>query len=127
MCRMSELGWVGTLFLSSSFCSSVIAPPRLLTTRLAPYAAEAQVGGRGIDGLSLPRRRPVAQAVVGCAQVRAALDHLLRNLAWAAACNRAAGAALRRAHGPVLVDRPLPHVAGHVEEAVAVGRKGADG
>ena len=41
-------------------------------------AAEAQVAGGGIDGLTLPRSGPVAQTVVGRAQVRSTLDHLRR-------------------------------------------------
>ena len=41
-------------------------------------AAKADVAGRGVDRLALPRRRPVAEAVVGRAEMRAALDHLAR-------------------------------------------------
>ena len=43
---------------------------------LADDAAEADVRRRRVHRLALPGRRPVAQAVVGGAQVRAALDHL---------------------------------------------------
>ena len=42
-------------------------------------AAEPEVAGRGVDRLRKARGRPVAAAVVGRAQVRAALDHLARN------------------------------------------------
>ncbi len=38
-------------------------------------APEAEVPGRGVDGLALTRGRPVAQAVTRRAQMRAALDH----------------------------------------------------
>ena len=41
--------------------------------RLTHDAAEADMTGGGIDGLALTGRRPVAQAVVGSAQMRAAL------------------------------------------------------
>ena len=49
----------------------------------ADDAAEADVARRRVDGLRLARRRPVAQAVVGSAEMRAALDHAARDvLAW---------------------------------------------
>src|SRR4029077_16218581 len=38
-------------------------------------AAKADVAGRGVDRLALARCRPVAQAVVGRAQVRTAFHH----------------------------------------------------
>src|SRR5688572_3218666 len=47
----------------------------------APYdAAKSKMAGRGIDRLGMPRRRPVAAAVVRRAQMRAALDDLARYL-----------------------------------------------
>src|SRR5215469_15531427 len=42
-------------------------------------AAETDVAGRGIDGLGVPCRRAVAAAVVGRAQMRAALQYLARD------------------------------------------------
>ena len=45
----------------------------------ADDAADADMGGGGVDRLRLPCRRAIAQAVVGGAQVRAALDHLPGN------------------------------------------------
>src|SRR4051812_18454374 len=84
----------------------------------ADHAAEADVAGRGVDRLALARRRPVAEAVVGRAQMRAALDHASLDAGSGGRRRRAA----RRAGSAELeaVRRPLPHVAGHVVQAVAV-------
>ena len=54
----------------------VAAPSR---SEGADDAAEPEVRHRGVDHLRLARRRPVAQAVVGRAEVRAALDHPARD------------------------------------------------
>src|SRR5207248_9213145 len=43
--------------------------------RPADEAAKTNVTGRGIDRLALARRRPVAQAIIGRAEVRAAFHH----------------------------------------------------
>src|SRR5262249_10608887 len=51
--------------------------PRL---RRSPDAAKADVACRGVDRLRVARRRPVAAAVIGRAQIGAALEHLARNL-----------------------------------------------
>jgi hypothetical protein len=56
-------------------------------------AAKADVGGRGVDGLRLARGGPVAQAVVGRAQVRAALDHAARDTSGVVLAGGARGAA----------------------------------
>ena len=87
----------------------------------------------------LARRRPVAKAIARGAQVRAALDHLARDaelgvvrvdarLALAAArVLRCTPCARRGSVGDgVPVRRPLPDVAGHVEQPVAVGGVTAD-
>ena len=50
----------------------------VVVTSLADDAAEADVSRRRVHRLALPGRRPVAEAVVGRAQVRPALDHLAR-------------------------------------------------
>src|SRR5262245_60978631 len=111
---------------------------------IAPDAAEAQVGHRGLDRLGLASGRPVAQAVVGRTQVRAALHDVAREL-LAGPANlvalvrrfdprvdaRPGRAATRMGHlvrvaRRVVVRRPLPDVAGHVEEAEAVWPKAAD-
>jgi len=100
------------------------------------------VGGRRVDRLALPGRRPVAQAVVRRAQVRAALDHAARDVRPGLARHQAGGrvgdprvarhtASVPRSLsvplGGEVVARPLPDVAGHVEQAVPVGREAADG
>jgi hypothetical protein len=107
------------------------------------------VGSGRVDRLALAGRRPVAQAVVRRAQVRAALDHPARDVRPRFAGNEAAARVghprvARHAAGPVVrspvvrspvvrsrvgrlrgevVARPLPYVAGHVVQAVAVGRE----
>src|SRR6266487_2430937 len=98
--------------------------------------------GRGASfRVHLPGGRPVAQAVVGCAEVRAALDHLARDvLAGLAGRVAALGAVDPRVAGDaarpgglggmawrVEVAGPLPDVAGHVVQAVAVGAERPDG
>ena len=101
-------------------------------------AAEADVAHAGVDHLRAPGGRPVAQAVAVGAEERPALDHLardaelrLRRVVALLDCRRAGcGHAARLVGVPgwprVPVGRPLPDVAGHVVEAEAVGREGAD-
>src|SRR4051812_40641357 len=98
------------------------------------------MAGRGVDRLALACRRPVAQAVVRCAEVRAALRHAPRDLSAgfirAVALSdrlgrtRVAGRttpALSRANGRgIEVGGPLPDVAGHVVEPVTVRRVAGD-
>ena len=103
-------------------------------------AAEAEVRRGGVDRLRKARRGPVSAAVVWRAEVRAALDHpagdenlgLARIVALGLA--RSAGIA-RRATGldhlagmtrHVPVGGPLPDVADHVQQAVAVRRERVD-
>ncbi len=96
--------------------------------------------GGGVDRLALPGRGTVAQAVAGSAQVRAALDHLARDRRRQVAArlgddrvaeDRCAArrysltGASARVPRPEEVTGPLPHVASHVEQAVAVGRERA--
>src|SRR5918997_890909 len=117
-----------------SFVDAVsLAPGRL---RFSRYAPEPDMRSGGIYRLPLARRRPVAQAVVRRAQVRAALDHLVRDVrSWlpdrvaplrgidprisrnAAGLRRRVRAARRK-----IVRGPLPHVARCVVEPVA-GRR----
>src|SRR5215211_6251764 len=85
-------------------------------------AAEADVAGRGVDRLALARGGPEAQAVVRGAQVRSALDDPARD-ALVGGRPTARRPAVTRREG---IARPLPYVAGHVAQAVAVGREGAD-
>ena len=100
-------------------------------------APEADVTGRGVDRLREPRGRPVAPAVVRRAQVRSALEHLAGDsylrLARIVAVLQPRPARIRRdaarldrirgCLGVIPVRRPLPHVADHVVEPVAVGRE----
>jgi len=63
----------------------VAAKKRLAVSRVAPNfpfdTAEAEMAGRGVDRLGVTRRWPVASAIVRCAKMRAALNHLARDLA----------------------------------------------
>src|SRR4051812_21152673 len=93
------------------------------------------MAGRGIDRLGHARGGTIAAAVVRRAQERAALHHLARNLqrfarveaSLSRSASRilqpAATVPLHRVTRSVPVRGPLPRVADHVEEAVAVGRK----
>ena len=117
--------------------SGVAHRTRLIGSR-AQDAAEADVAAGGVDGFGFPGCRPVAQAVVGGAEVGAAFDDPSRYVpargsyvvaviggfdAGVARCAARVLGLVRR--GPeVEVTRPLPHVPGHVVEAVAVGREG---
>src|SRR5262245_23913698 len=102
--------------------------PRVETARLACLraddAAEADMARGRIDRLALPGGRPVAQAVVRRAEMRAALDHL----AWKPfPRQRLRRAAWRVGRLPVEPGgRPLPDVPRHVVEAVTVGREAPD-
>src|SRR5262249_26775305 len=89
-------------------------------------AAKTDVAGGRIDRLALPRRGPVAQAVVGRAEVGTALYHAASDMR-ARLARRATGffAALGRLGKRTR--RPLPDVAEHVVEAIPVGGKGIDG
>src|SRR5215470_15619023 len=105
-------------------------------TRSPDDAAKADVARGGVDGLGVTCRGPVAAAVTRCAQVRAALQYLARDadvrLAFIVAALlgrtvRILRKAARAWRGnfvlrAVPVGSPLPHVADHVVEAIAVGR-----
>src|SRR5262249_30915004 len=101
---------------------AVRAAPGFRDRALARNAAKADVPGRAVDRLALPRRRAVAQAVVGRAEVRAALHDAAREAVVPGGSTAPSGAG----HGLEPVVRPLPDVAGHVVEAVAVRRIGLD-
>src|SRR6266511_661844 len=103
--------------------------------------AESDVGHSGIDHLRLPRCWPVAQAVVGRAQMRAAFDDLAGNaklrLARVVALLRRGYARVDRwatagfddlvgVAMDVPVASPFPHIAGHVVQPVIVRRERAD-
>ena len=102
----------------------LIAASGALGTGRAHDAAKADVRRRGVDRLALARGGAEAQAVVRRAQVRAALDHAPGDVLAGEHARRAARVLLRVAvgGGPV-VRGPLPDVARHVVEPVAVGRE----
>src|SRR6516162_1800109 len=96
-------------------------------------AAETDMACRRIDRLRMARRRAIAPAIIGRAEMRAAFEHLARDpdlgLAWVitVSFNAAArigrdAAGLRcvgRMPGRIPVTRPLPDIADHVVKAVA--------
>ena len=104
-------------------------------------ASEADMTCRGVDRFGMSSRWPIAAAVVRRTKVRAAFQDLAWNayprlagivalilarparVLWDAARLRRVGRVLR--HIPV--GGPLPHVADHVEEPVAVRRERAYG
>lgn len=97
------------------------------------------MAGRRVDFLGVPRRRAVPPAVVRRAEMRSTLEHPARNfharrridtrigIGIAGIARNAArlGGRFRVAHGPV-IRGPLPHIADHVVEAVAVRRVKSD-
>src|SRR5689334_16071323 len=88
---------------------------------------EAYVAHAGIDRLWSARGWSVALTVAVRAQERTALDHLPRypelRLGRVIAIRLTTGLAGTRFGIPV--GRPFPHIAGHVEKAVTVGREAA--
>src|SRR6266436_4187657 len=100
-------------------------------------AAKSEMAGRGIYRLGVARRRTIAAAIVRRAQMRTALDHLAWNpdvgltrvvaailaaaarILWNAAGFWRVSFVLRR----MPVGRPLPDIADHVVDAVAVRRE----
>jgi hypothetical protein len=104
------------------------------------YASKPYVAHGRVNRLRMAGRRAVAAAVACCTEVRAALYDLARNpdsrLAWVIAAGlwpaaRIFGDAARlwcvgSVTGRVPIGGPLPHIADHVEEAIAIGRKRPD-
>src|SRR5690606_996883 len=102
-------------------------------------APEAEVTGGGVHGLRHAGSRAVPPAVVRRAQVGTALDHLagdadVRRVRVVARVAFPAARVRARAAGTdsvalllVPIARPLPDVAGHLVEPVAVGRERAHG
>src|SRR5262245_48704747 len=89
------------------------------------------MGRTEIDLLRLARGRTVSRAVIGSAQERAALDDPAWRLAGGQCQILQFGSArinrlLPRVTRPIPIARPLPDVADHVVEAVAVGPEAAD-
>src|ERR1700730_14470787 len=87
--------------------------------------------GAEVHFLRLPRGRSIAGAVVGSAQKRAALD----DPAWGLTAGQGQvlqfgssgiDRCIARVTRPIPVARPLPDIADHVIEAVAIGLEAAD-
>src|SRR5215475_10704924 len=135
-------GWcsVSAIYMVPFLCERVTF---LLSSRAAcpQHAAKSDMAHAGVDHLRLARRRPVTQAIIGGAQVRAALDHFAWNAelrltrivafvrrddAWID-CRSATGFDdLVGMTMDVPVARPFPHVAGHVVQPIAIGWKRTD-
>src|SRR5262245_23827340 len=108
---------------------------------LASDASEADVTSRCIDRLRVPGGRAIAPAIVGRAQMRAALQDLAGYAAFGlarvvaqllSATARVLGDATGFAGvggmpGIEPIGGPLPDVADHVVKAVSVRREGRDG
>src|SRR5271165_6663346 len=63
----------------------LIVPPLrdasvIARSRLTNDATETDMAGRGVHRLGMTRGRTVAAAIIRCTQVRAAFQHLTRNL-----------------------------------------------
>src|SRR5262245_320265 len=97
--------------------------------------AKSQMTCRRIDGLGHARRRSIAPAVVWRAQMRTAFHHFARDLdirhvgieTLVSFSTYGVEARATRLNDRVVllvpIRGPLPHVAGHVVEPVAIGRK----
>jgi hypothetical protein len=92
------------------------------------------MGRTGIGRRSSTRARAITLAVVRVAKERTAFDSALGSvrIAWIIALSRSTRVAtnvfaggLDVAIGPIPVTAPLPNVASHVVQAVAIGREGA--
>src|SRR6516165_2618230 len=89
------------------------------------------MGRAEIDLLRLARSRTIARAIIGSAQERAALDDAARRLARGQCQILQFGSGringlLPRMTRPIPIARPLPDIADHVVEAVAVRLEAAD-
>src|SRR5439155_18142564 len=109
--------------------------------RLTSNPAKADMAGRGVDRLGMAGGRPVAPAVIRRTEMRATLQDLARDpdlrLAGVVAHLLTPAARVLRdaagfrgigfmSGGPP-IGRPLPHIADHVVESVAVWRERIDG
>src|SRR5215467_11431059 len=100
-------------------------------------AAKSLVAGSGVHLLRNACRRTIAQTVVGCAQVRAALQNLARDadlrrpgiitFIFRDSFDATRAARLRPAMLLIPIAGPLPDIAGHVVETVSVRRKTSHG
>src|SRR6266508_2825498 len=104
---------------------------RRLAARSIQNGAETKVPGAEIDLLRLARGRTIPRAVVGSAQERAALDDAAWRLAGSQCEVLQRGSAgidrcLARVTRAIPIARPLPDIADHVVEAIAVRLEAAD-
>src|SRR6202008_390535 len=126
---------------SVAIAAELGALPNASVTPLPDNAAKTDVARGGVDGLGVARRRAVAATVIGGAKMRAALQYLawdmdVRLAAVITALLGRATRVLRRAArtrrgylvaGPEPVGSPLPDVADHVIQPIAVRRIRPDG
>lgn len=110
-------------------------------TTLSLYAAETDMTGRRIYGLRMARSGAITAAIIWRAKVRATLKHLscdsyVRHCRVKALIERNAARVLGGATGlhrrigmaiGVIIRRPLPDIADHVEQPEGIGRIGPHG
>src|SRR5216683_1726662 len=58
---------------------AIVFSPARMNASVFDDAAEADMAGRGVDRLGMARRGPIAPAIVGRAEVRAAFQHFARD------------------------------------------------
>lgn len=92
---------------------------------------------RGFDTFALPRSGSISKAVVGRTQMRSTLDHPHRigHLLLPHVATRVRRGATRASRGDVPIARcvvrsenvggPLPHISGHVRQAISVDTEGS--
>ena len=116
-------------------------PILLQCTTLSLYAAKTDMTGRRIDGLRMARSGAITAAIIWRAKVRTTLKHLscdsyvrhcrvkalierntTRVLGGATSLHRRIGMAIG-----VIIRRPLPDIADHVEQPEGIGRIGPHG
>src|SRR5271165_1472594 len=124
---------------SSSSCCS-FSPPLCLGSLWVYHTTKSDMTGAGVDHLRMPRRRTVAPAVVGRAEIGAAFDNLARDTdaglrrvvaqglqtALRIARHAARALGLRRMVIGIPVSGPFPDIADHIVEMETVGRERSD-
>ncbi len=105
--------------------------------RRTDNATESDVARRGFDTFALPRSGSISKAVVGRTQMRSTLDHPHRigHLLLPHVATRVRRGATRASRGDVPIARcvvrsenvggPLPHISGHVRQAISVDTEGS--
>ena len=117
-----------------------VMSPVMLVGLVAEHAAEADMAHAGVHHLRVARSRPVAPAVARRAEEGAALHHLAgdadgglaRDRSYLPSPGRAGSAGAQqglrgigRVPGGEPIGGPLPDIAGHLVQPVAIGREGA--